>query len=279
MGSSIKKFFQKKIFDFVLAYTKKRISKFTDSKIEFLMRSNIHVVEKGFVENDVDFQSMIFARAFYFEAQRRNLLSKDETEWCKRILFGDVQKNIKNFFHEKNNSFEDILKQRRSIRKWENTKITKEEFEKLIDAARWAPSSCNRQPWHFLIIENKDKIKFLSRIKNQAFIKNAPFCILVLIDLDAYDETTRNYFALLDAGMATQNILLMAENMDLGACFVNLAPIDDFESQKKQIKNKFDISSNLEPICIIPIGKKTENFNSPGRKNISDIIHFENFKN
>jgi len=221
---------------------------------------------------------MIYARLFYFEARKRNLLSQDEINWCKRVLFGAIQQSNEKFFGKrKSDSFENIIRHRRSIRKWENIKIKKEEFEQLVDAARWAPSSCNRQPWHFLLTHDKEKIEFLAKIRNQPFIKNAPSCILVLINLETYDEITKYYFAYLDARVAIQNMLLMAESMNLGACFVNFAPTKDFEFRKRQIKQKFNIPSNFEPIGIIPIGKADEIPRSPGRKDISSIIHFETF--
>lgn len=272
------KIFQKKLFDLVTVYTKKKISNYSNNRLEALLRSKIHSIEKGLVEEDVNFQDMVYARMFYFEARKRNLISSNEINWCKRILFGTTQQNNKSSLAPKrNNLFDNILKQRRSIRKWKNIKIKKEEFEQLVDAARWAPSSCNRQPWHFLLTQDKNKIEFFSEIRNQAFIKNAPSCILILINIEAYNEITKYYFSYLDAGVAIQNMLLMAENMNLGACFVNLAPTNDFESQKKQIRRKFKIPSNFEPIGIILIGKTDDNPSPPGRKDISSIIHFETF--
>lgn len=275
---SIKNFFQQRIFNLFIIYKKKKISNYPDDKIESLLLSNVHVIDKEIIENDINFQSMIYARLFYLEAIKRNLLSGDEINWCKRVLFGIIQQEDKDSFkEEKSDSLENVLKRRRSIRKWRNTKITRKEFEQLVDAARWAPSSCNRQPWHFLLTCDKKKIEFLAKIKKQPFIENAPSCILILINLKVYDEITKYYFAYLDAGVAAQNMLLMAENMNLGACFVNFAPVEDFESQKEQIRKNFGIPSNYEPIAIIPIGRANGSSVPPGRKDVADIIHFETF--
>lgn len=271
------KFFSKKIFGLVDFYIKKKVSNYSNSKLETLLRAKVHIIEKSFIENDIDFLEMIYTKSLYFETRRRNLLSRGETDWCKRVLFGVTQKNNNISENIEKISLKDVIKQRRSIRKWDGLKIKEEEFKQLIEAARWAPSSCNKQPWHFLLTHDKDKILFLSRIKKQDFVKNAPSCILVLIDLEAYDEITKYYFAYLDAGVAVQNILLMAEDINLGACFVNFAPTKDFELQKNQIKQKFNIPLNLELIGIIPIGKTNKKLNPPGRKIISKIIHFETF--
>jgi nitroreductase len=268
----------KKLFNLATFCIKKKVSGYQDNKLGSLLRAKLHSIEKIITEEEVDFLNMIYARMLYFEAQKRNLLSGDEINWCKKILFGVIEQNEGDLLaKKKNNLFENIVKQRRSIRKWKNIKIKKEEFERLVDAARWAPSSCNRQPWHFLLIQDKDKIEFLSKMRGQAFIKNAPSCLLVLIDLESYDEIAKYYFTYLDAGVAIQNILLMAKNMNLGACFVNLAPVDDFRFKKEQIKRIFKIPSTFELIGIIPIGKPDDNPNPPGRKDISSIIHFENF--
>lgn len=276
---SFKGFFQKKLFDLIAVYGQKKILKFTDGRVESLLRANIHVIEKELIENNVNFQNMIYARMFYFEALKRNLISQDEINWCQKVLFGKVNQSSKDVFYKKDNSFNDILKQRRSIRRWKDIKITKEEFEQLVDAARWAPSSCNRQPCYFILIQDKDRIEFLSKLRGQDFIKKAPSCILVLINLQAYNELTKYYFAFLDAGVAIQNMLLMAESMGLGACFVNFAPTNDFKMQKEKLSNVFNIPINFEPICIIPIGIAQEKPTPPGRKDVSTIMHFETFKN
>ena len=270
----------KKIFNLAIYYIKRRTSNYSNSKLGSLLRARIHLAEKMISDEEADFLNIIYARMLYFEARKRNLLSNDEISWCSKILFGISPQHDKKFLDKNkniNNLLENIIQQRRSIRKWKDIKLKEEEFERLVNAARWAPSSCNRQPWCFLLTQDKNKIKFLSEIRKQSFIKNAPSCILILIDTEAYDEITKYYFTYLDAGVAIQNMLLMAENMNLGACFINFAPTSNFELQKKQINKKFKIPLNFEIIGMLPIGRTDEKPSPPGRKSISDISYFETF--
>ena len=59
--------------------------------------------------------------------------------------------------------FKDVITKRRSIRKYKNTPIPRDKIIKILEAARLAPSASNRQPWHFIVVEDKDDIKKLAQ--------------------------------------------------------------------------------------------------------------------
>ena len=148
----------------------------------------------------------------------------------------------------------------------------------MIEAAKWAPSSCNRQPWHFIVTRDKNKINILYNIKGQKFLKDAPNIILVLVNKNAWsNEKSYEYFSRLDAGAAIENLLLKAEDLGIGACWVNWMPKSVSKEQKERIHKEFNIPNHLEIISIIPIGKIKEKPSPPGRKDTTDILDFEKY--
>lgn len=260
----------------------KNPKKLSNGKLEALLGARVHAIEKhGNIENSTDFYSMIWARKLYHEARKRELLSNEEIRWHENILFG---KQIEHKPTSSTNSLDesvllDILKDRRSIRLWQEDELTEKEFEMLVNAAKWAPSSSHRQPWHFLLTRDKEKIKILAELRDQKFVGKAPNCILVLINLQAYTGVEINYTPYLDAAAAIQNLLLMAHVNGLGACWVNFGKkeIPDVKKMNK-IKSLFEIPDHVQIISIIPIGRlPLKEHRPPGRRNTSDIMHIEKY--
>ena len=256
--------------------------KLNSDKLEALLRARVHAIEKhGNIEETTDFASMIWGRQMYHEAKKRNLLSKEELEWCEQVLFGrQIIKSSHSISEIQEDNLNTVIKNRRSIRSWQEGELTENEFKVLIDAARWAPSSSHRQSWHFLLTRDKEKIKLLSEIRGQKFVRNAPNCIIALINLHAYDGIEINYTPYLDAGAAIQNLLLMAHSIGYGACWVNFGEKEIPDKKKmNKIKELFGIPANIKIVSIIPIGKlPLTTPNAPGRKNTTDIMHVERFK-
>jgi len=258
----------------------KNPKKLNSEKLEALLRSRVHAIEKyGTIEETTDFFSMIRGRQLYHEAKKRQMLSLDEEMWCEKVLFGkDIKQEITELTENHQFNLFDIIKERRSVRSWDEKNLSLEEFHRLVNVAKWAPSSSHRQPWHFLLTCDKDKIKIISELRGQKFVKNAPSCIIALINMQAYKGLEVNYTPYLDAGAAIQNLLLMAHNMGLGACWVNFGKMEVPDDKMEKTKNLFEIPKNFQIVSIIPIGKLNgKNPIAPGRKKTTDILHIEKF--
>ena len=268
-----------KLLSYLLLKNPKKLS---NGKLEALLGARAHAIEKhGNIENSTDFYSLIWARKLYHEARKREILSNEEIEWLENVLFGKKmeQKIINSTKTLEDMALLDIIKERRSIRSWKEDELTEKEFETLVNAAKWAPSSSHRQPWHFLLTRDKEKIKALAELRGQKFVSNAPNCILVLINLQAYTGVEINYTPYLDAAAAIQNLLLMAHFNGLGACWVNFGKkeIPDVKIMNK-IKTLFEIPEHVQIISIIPIGRlPSTKPHPPGRRKTSDVMHIEKF--
>jgi nitroreductase len=106
-----------------------------------------------------------------------------------------------------------ILKERRSIRKYQKKEVPKEIIEDIIDCARFAPTAINIQPWEFIVITDKNKREKIADITDYGkFIKDAPVCIGV------FCKDTKYYLE--DGSAATTYILLAAKAYGLGSCWI-----------------------------------------------------------
>jgi nitroreductase len=253
-------------------------STLSDAKLAPLLRSKVHNIEKGLVEGSNDLLSMTSARRLYCEAKKRNLLSQEEEKWCGRILFGQEAVSNDKLNSGSDREFMEIVENRRSVRIWENAALEENEFEHLLSAARWAPSSCNRQPLHFVLTKDKHKIKLLADVRGQKFIENSPNCIIVIANMTSYSEAEASYTPYLDAGAAIQNLLLMAHVLGLGACWVNFGPNEVNETNKEKVRTAFGIPKHYKIVSIIPIGCPKIVPIPPGRKDLHSILNVETFK-
>lgn len=135
---------------------------------------------------------------------------------------------------------------RKSVRNYTDQPVSKENLVLLVKAAMAAPTGMNRQPWEFLVIEDKAKMVELSaKLPYALMMKDAQALIVVI----GNPETSAYWF--LDCSAAAQNILLAAESIGLGAVWTAGYP---YEDRMNLIAEAFSIPSPYRPLCVIPIG-------------------------
>ncbi len=149
-------------------------------------------------------------------------------------------------------NFLDVILSRRSIRKHKKDKIPETHIKSILEAAMNAPSRKNERPWHFVIINNR---KILDKIPlfhlNSRMLYEAPMAILVAGDL----TVTRDIFIAIDCSASTENILLAAHSLGLGACWLGIYPDED---RMKGIKELLNLPESVLPISLISIGYPDE---------------------
>ncbi len=149
----------------------------------------------------------------------------------------------------------------------------------LIDAARWAPSSCNRQTLNFLIINNKEIIyKIAETVRGgKSFFKNAPLLIIVLVDFRPYNLPIEKYTIYQDVAAAIQNILLMAHSMGLGACWASYTSDTGMIINERRVRKELNIPNYFKIGGIIAVGEPDERVCNIPRKEVEDIIFINSF--
>lgn len=151
------------------------------------------------------------------------------------------------------------LLSRRSVRKYNPLKtLKKEEILELIRAASFAPSAHNKQPWHFLVIEDKETLKSLRSVQPwTSFAKDAAAAIVVCADEEEtfHREKEGWNYAQIDGALAAQNLLLACHAKGLGACFCGAAPMPMVVDN---LRKKFNMPLSMLPVAIITIGYPEE---------------------
>ena len=117
----------------------------------------------------------------------------------------------------------EAIEGRRSIRKYKPKPVERKLTEKLLNAACWAPSGGNIQPWKFIVVEDRTILEMVRKI-SPGYFGETPLAILVCSDKTKAHRVGgtlgRDYLSIADCAMATQNMLLAAHALGLGTCVV-----------------------------------------------------------
>ena len=143
----------------------------------------------------------------------------------------------------------EAIKGRRSIRKYTKDPIPEDFIVKILDAGRWAPSASNRQPWSFMILKDGEVRRMVAEATTYGkFLADAPLGIAVVVDPQASTHPVE------DGAIASQNMLLAAHALGLGACWIG--SYNSFYEEK--IKTILSIPKNKRLLSIISIGFPAE---------------------
>ncbi len=162
----------------------------------------------------------------------------------------------------------ECIRTRRTVRDYKPDAIPEEALYKILQAARWAPSSSNTQKWHFVVVQDRETLATLGEIATQGtFIGQAPLAIAVVMD-----DAPRPQ---LDAGRALQQMELMAWAQGIGMCFVGVRDPE----QQRTVKELLNIPESMELITVLPFGYRDEGVKRQGtpRVPMEDIVHWERF--
>jgi len=141
---------------------------------------------------------------------------------------------------------------RRSIRRYTSKKISGELIRALLEAAMSAPSTGNKQPWHFIVIDERKLLDPIPTFHPYArMLKEAPLAILVCVDL----ELNKEGFLVQDGSAATENILLAAHAKGLGAVWLGIYPL---EERIEGMRRLLAIPKQILPLSLISIGYPVE---------------------
>lgn len=155
--------------------------------------------------------------------------------------------------------FDKVIKTRRSIRKYKGTPVPRESLMKILEAARIAPSAAHRQPWHFVVVEDKETIEKLAGRSKWA--AEAPAMIVGLADPVASPNWCLN-----DMGIAFEHIVLTATSLGLGTCWMGQTKRDS------EVKELLGIPGELNVIALTPLGEPDEVKEPKERKSLEEIV-------
>jgi len=154
----------------------------------------------------------------------------------------------------------EAIRTRRSIRKFTGETISEELVTKILEAAMYAPSGRDTQPWHFIVVTEKEILHKIPRIHPHAnMVFDAPLAILVCGDLSL--EHIMPYNAI-NCTAAAQNLMLAAHDLGLGSVWLGVYPRKERMDPMAQL---FELPENIFPISLIALGYPAETVETPER--------------
>ncbi len=170
----------------------------------------------------------------------------------------------------------ELLKTRRSIRKYKDNKIEKEKLEKILKCSLTAPTAVNRKGWELIVIEDKERLEKLSHCREAGsqFLRGASAAIVVAIGGEIRDNWIE------DASIAAIIIQLTAHSLGLGTCWIHVRNRQHSEniSTEEYVKDVIKAPEEIKIECIISIGYPDE---EKPPHNVEDLfknkIHYEKF--
>ena len=188
-----------------------------------------------------------------------------------------------------------IIRARRSVRVYRTGKVTDKQLEMILEAARWAPSGANSQPWEFIVTRDRKKMKRVRQIYDREWKQRkledpvnykglkkdyvGDVSVLVLVCADP--RTMRVYLTtrqpgdrekLFQASVANsvEHMMLMAAGMDLGTVWVSVR-----EEVEAELRELFKVPQPLRLLWIVPIGHAKSRPKAKPRRKVSDFTHRE----
>jgi len=169
----------------------------------------------------------------------------------------------------------EAIKKRRSIRSYKSDAVPKEKLERVLQAARLAPSAADREPWHFIVVTDQQKRKQLSRGGRFAwFLSESP---VVIVGCGNRKVSPKWYTV--DTAIAMQNMVIAATGEGLGTCWIG-----SFNQQ--QVKQILSIPDEYVIISLLAIGYASDEEDLPSKalrlverkKRLEEIVSVEKFE-
>ncbi|MBS7653294.1 MAG: nitroreductase family protein [Candidatus Bathyarchaeia archaeon] len=158
----------------------------------------------------------------------------------------------------------DVIRTRRSIRRFRPGEIPDEDIVKILDAARWAPSGGNRQPLSYIYVKDPQVLRMVKNC-SPGFYGDAYSAIVIGTQKPGFIE-------FLDAGFAAENILLAAHSLGIGSCAIA-------SFNREAIRKILNAPEDWEPILLVSLGYPDRVPSPPARKPLSEVVYLNSFGN
>jgi nitroreductase len=163
-----------------------------------------------------------------------------------------------------------VIHSRKSVKSFTGATVSTENLDKIIRAGMAAPTAVNKQPWSFVVVTDKKKLDALAAgLPNARGIDKAGAVIIVCTEPEKANLQSKD-FAIIDASLASENILLATEAMGLGGHWTASYP---YEDKMKHVRAVLGIPTNVIPLNVILVGVPTGE-DKPKDKYQKDKIHW-----
>jgi len=165
-----------------------------------------------------------------------------------------------------------LFEERRSIRRYGDRLVEEEKLAAVLEAARSAPSWANMQCWTYVVVRDpavKEAVAAtLSNNPGQKAVLAAPVLIVACADPEKSGTVNGQPYYMLDIGISMQQLMLEAWNQGLGTCWIGWIKEDE-------IRSILGVPENMRVIALTPLGYPSVMPDSPGRKPLEEIVHYD----
>lgn len=159
--------------------------------------------------------------------------------------------------------FNDVIRKRRSIRKYKKDQVPRARILEIIEAARLAPSASNRQPWHFILVSDSDT---KAKMELPPWAAEAPWVIVGCADENASPSWHSHDFMI-----AFEHLILAATNLGLGTCWMG------WMGRDQKLKEVLGIPQHVKVVAVTPLGYPDEQPAPAARKRPEEMVHWGRF--
>jgi nitroreductase len=168
-------------------------------------------------------------------------------------------------------AFMELVKNRYSVRDYQNKPVEESLLLKILEAGRLAPSACNNQPWAFIVIRKEATKKMLAAAYERAWFVSAPVIIALCCDLSqAWRRKDGRAYGDVDVAIAMDHITLAATEAGLGTCWIANFILD-------HARKVLELPESIEPVVFTPLGYPSTTPPPKKRKPLSEIVHWEKY--
>jgi nitroreductase len=165
--------------------------------------------------------------------------------------------------------FLELAKKRYSVRAYKNEAVEEDKLKVILEAARFAPTAVNYQPFQIIVIKTEGREEELKLIYQAEWFSEAPIVICVCaIPDNAWKRRDGKNYADVDATIVMDHIILAATSMGLGTCWIGAFDVN-------AAKEVLNLPEGVEPLIFTPIGYPADEIGEKKRKEISELVRYE----
>jgi len=178
-------------------------------------------------------------------------------------------------------SFLELVQNRQSDRAYLDKPVEIEKINRILEAARLAPSACDSQPWKFIVVTDSEKRLIIADatasklLSMNHFTKQAPVHLVVIEENGNFTSSvggwaTNKHYPHIDLGIAAAHITLAATDEGLGSCIVGWC-------DEKKVQKALDIPKNKRVMMVILLGYSAQTLREKKRKTIEEIVSYDKY--
>jgi nitroreductase len=165
----------------------------------------------------------------------------------------------------------DAIQSKRAIRDFKDEKLQPDEIERILNAGRRSQSSKNSQPWHFIAVQDKDRLQKVSQLGDwMGHVAGSALCVVIVVP----EENERTIWHFFDAGQSASYMQLAATELGIGSCLGTIY-------QVQEAKDLLGIPADFQARLVISFGYPADEttlkrpLKSGGRNAMDDVVHWE----